>query len=59
MKFNLDNFVIDKVIVITKYFLRCPKCNWQNLSGAAIYYCPQCGEDLVLSKETTREVDYE
>ena len=54
MKFNLDNFTTDKVIVTTRYFPQCPKCGWENSLENQAHYCPKCGVDLFFSKITTR-----
>lgn len=58
MKFNLDNFVIDKVKVTTKHFIQCPRCSWKNSLENPVDYCPECSEDLLFSK-ITEVVDYE
>lgn len=47
-EFKPENFVIDKVINITGYFLTCPNCGWPNSLDDGLEYCPECGTGLTM-----------
>lgn len=45
-KFDMQNFILDKIITINIYARKCPNCGWSNTIDALAYYCPKCGKDL-------------
>ena len=55
-KFDIHNFVIDKVQHITLYKSVCPICGYKNYPKYLLRYCPDCGEDLWI-EEFTELVD--
>ena len=47
-KFKAENFVLDKVQVVSGHFLGCLNCGWFNISDSKIDCCPECGTDLTI-----------
>lgn len=56
-KFNINNFVLDKVVEVIFYKAVCPVCGYENVPIQSINHvnktCPQCGKDLYVG--TTKE----
>lgn len=50
-KFDLNNFVVDKVVSHVWRYSVCPKCGW-NQEENTLDLCPMCGENLVIEKWT-------
>ena len=43
---NLDDFIITKIKEIDIYYLKCPKCGYENIPEYLVKICPVCGKKL-------------
>ena len=44
-KFDINNFVIDKVLTVCFGYVKCYKCGFDN--SESLYKCPVCGTELI------------
>ena len=49
---KLEDFVITKIVSADIYYLKCPKCGYENVPEYAVKICPVCGEKCVKSGKT-------
>ena len=47
--FELNNFVVDKVISCVLAYSICPKCSWKQEENR-LDSCPVCGQNLIIYK---------